>query len=444
MPVSSDKAIENVKKRINQWVHEDKLRPTRDGKIGTLVRDALGRCALLLASDDVVTDKSLIDGMRGELLQDLGPHAFPAAVVLMPPSEHPAAEVILNDSSARKLQDGLLLVDRLQTNQDWLRIPLRSVPQVPLGVGFSIKGGVGRSTALAVLALALARDGKRVWVIDLDLEAPGIGSLLLGESPDFPSLGLIDWLTEALLGNENAIPVDDIAARAPVAISAPIAGDIRVIPAWGKETRDYVAKLGRVYMPHLATNGQYRRFADSLDSLIGTILERDEPPDVILLDSRAGLHDIGAAAVTQLGADVFLFGRDEQQSWTAYRQLFDHLKSSPQIGVRDEDKDLRLRLKMCASTVKDTGSSLGRWIDRAYETWGGLYDVGEDDPYAFSRDAIDAPHYPFKISSYDPVQTWDFTLHEKFDERWSEIEPAFKDFIEGVKERLFAQDEVEP
>ena len=47
----------------------------------------------------------------------------------------------------------------------------------PLWVSFySYKGGVGRSMALANLATLLARKGRRVFMIDFDLEAPGLDS----------------------------------------------------------------------------------------------------------------------------------------------------------------------------------------------------------------------------------------------------------------------------
>jgi MinD-like ATPase involved in chromosome partitioning or flagellar assembly len=47
----------------------------------------------------------------------------------------------------------------------------------PLWVSFySYKGGVGRSMALANLATLLARKGRRVLMIDFDLEAPGLDS----------------------------------------------------------------------------------------------------------------------------------------------------------------------------------------------------------------------------------------------------------------------------
>ncbi len=48
-------------------------------------------------------------------------------------------------------------------------------PKKPLVVTFySFKGGVGRSTALGLVAGILATRNRRVVVVDFDLEAPGI------------------------------------------------------------------------------------------------------------------------------------------------------------------------------------------------------------------------------------------------------------------------------
>src|SRR5262249_32270779 len=48
---------------------------------------------------------------------------------------------------------------------------------------YSYKGGVGRSMAMANLAVLFARAGFRVLVVDFDLEAPGLESYLVA-GPD--------------------------------------------------------------------------------------------------------------------------------------------------------------------------------------------------------------------------------------------------------------------
>jgi len=40
---------------------------------------------------------------------------------------------------------------------------------------YSYKGGVGRTLALLNVAALLAEHGRRVLIVDLDLEAPGFG-----------------------------------------------------------------------------------------------------------------------------------------------------------------------------------------------------------------------------------------------------------------------------
>ena len=69
-------------------------------------------------------------------------------------------------------------------------------PNTPAIVSFySFKGGVGRTTAVAAIALLLAQAGKRTLVFDLDLEAPGVGNLLL-ENITPPEDGIVDYLVE--------------------------------------------------------------------------------------------------------------------------------------------------------------------------------------------------------------------------------------------------------
>ncbi len=278
----------------------------------TLVRDVAGQLTAVL-DDDAIGDAEW-GPLANTLNEGLGPFSPGPRRVLLHKSDLIDEQDVLNSPDRVPVPDAedTWLVDRLLTNQDWLRKPRLVRSPLPLAVAFSLKGGVDRSTALAALAWHLARQGKKVLAIDLDLEAPGLGSLLLDELPDY---GLVDWLVEALVGQPDSVFLQDCLARSAVAKDS--AGIVQVMPAFGRRTRDYVAKVGRVFFPGLSADGTEQGLAERLATLVRLFGERDEPPDVVLLDARAGLQDIGAAAVTQLGAEVFLFARDEPQSWHA-------------------------------------------------------------------------------------------------------------------------------
>ncbi|MDB9484844.1 AAA family ATPase, partial [Dolichospermum circinale CS-537/05] len=66
---------------------------------------------------------------------------------------------------------------------------------------FSFKGGVGRTTALVATALTLARNGHRVAIVDLDLEAPGLSTIFFKDKVE--NFGVIDYLLEKKIQNSN-------------------------------------------------------------------------------------------------------------------------------------------------------------------------------------------------------------------------------------------------
>lgn len=330
------------------------------------------------------------------------------------------------------------LIDRLLTNQDWVRSPLVSTPRVPTAVAYSVKGGVGRSTALSMFAWYLARQGRDVLVVDLDLEAPGIGALLLSALPE---KGLVDWLVESMNGQEDLDLLESSIAEAEVAHDAD--GRIRVLPAYGSSSSSYISKLGRVYAPSVDTGGRLVGLAERLDNLLKTIMDLAQPPEVVLLDSRAGLHDIGSAAVTRLGAEVFLFARNDDQDWWAYHQLFDHLRLSRSVsrGMGD-DEDLRWKLKMVAAQTPPNEADRRAWVERSYDEWNDFYDDESADPTAefsptvFARGDNEAPHFPLFVTFDAGVRS--LTLRDvESRPSWDFVQAIFGDFFSGAEQRLW-------
>jgi cellulose biosynthesis protein BcsQ len=417
-----------------------------------LVRDSFGALTVVMP-DEAIADVLGWNDFAKQLHLALGAYSPGESQVLLRKSDLIDPTDVIASPDRIRIPDthNTWLVDRLLTNQDWLRVPLVEHSPLPTAVAFSIKGGVGRTTAFALWAWSLARAGKNIVLVDLDLEAPGVAGLLLDEDR-LPDYGLVDWLVEALVGQADEALLRDCLVDCDLARNEP--GKIRVLPAFGKKTKEYINKLGRIYMPTFGNDtGQFSGLADRLLGLLQQLSGLQDRPDLVLLDSRAGLHDIGSAAVTRLGAEVFLFARDDYQSWQAYRQLFEHLSNSRSVAVGMNDADLRWRLKMVGAQLEPTESAKRHFTDTCYGVWSeALYDVGvtndeeetlkesnQQVPVVFELEQDNAPHAPLFVHFDSGVKGFDLIQSENRPD-WRVIEAAFGDFFSGATARLFPDD----
>ncbi|KAB2907943.1 MAG: hypothetical protein F9K30_23670 [Dechloromonas sp.] len=168
-------------------------------------------------------------------------------------------KAVFDDSSARIVTvEGwkIRLVDRRLVGADWLRTPAPAAPPPPRFVFASLKGGVGRSTALSVSAADLASKGYRILVVDLDVEAPGLGAILLNDDT-LPVFGTIDALVESALEPLDTTFLADLVCPSPLADPR---GKIDVIPAFGRRSRanpaDVLSKIARAYAEGMNPTGR--------------------------------------------------------------------------------------------------------------------------------------------------------------------------------------------
>jgi cellulose biosynthesis protein BcsQ len=158
---------------------------------------------------------------------------------------------------------------------------------------YSYKGGVGRTMAVANIAILLARKGLRVLAVDWDLEAPGLDRYFrdLGIHSGSAGTGLLDLLIHASSTSSLHRP-----------------------PDW----RDYLSSvdLDDKYQLHLLTCGrQDEEYASKVlsfdwnaffkDAEGGSFIERLREEwkaeyDLILIDSRTGITDSGGVCTIQL------------------------------------------------------------------------------------------------------------------------------------------------
>ena len=167
---------------------------------------------------------------------------------------------------------------------------------------------------------------------------------------------------------------------------------MHVAPAHGRDPGEYLAKLGRVYMDNRV--GWTARLMEML-----TRLEEAVKPTIVLLESRSGLHDIAAATVTDLNAEVLLFAVDAVSHWTDYDILFSHWRNL------DLATDIRQRVAIVSALTpaRDPEPYLRRFRERSWSLFRDyLYDdlAASGDAtagYSFDLDDHDSPHDPIPV-----------------------------------------------
>lgn len=353
--------------------------------------------------------RAAVDAVYGVLSERLAPHAYsPGSGILYETSK----ELACHDAThyALKGLPHVWVVDRLATEANWARISPEA-EGAPRIVFFSIKGGVGRSTALAATAWHLAQTGRRVLVLDLDLESPGLSSALLPLERQ-PMYGITDWLVEDLVDNGDAV-FDSMVATSNLSHD----GEIHVVPAHGADHGEYIAKLGRVWMPKLQADGAREMWSARLGRLLQALEVRVQP-DVVLIDSRSGIDEIASACITDLGANlILLFALEGEQTWNGYRMLFEQWQRAHVAET------IRERLKIVGAIVPELDrvsyleglreSAYGIFVDTLYDeiapanpeaigppsNGDGKWRV-DDLVEGWNFDEADegAPHYPWEVN----------------------------------------------
>ncbi|TVQ87430.1 MAG: hypothetical protein EA400_11305 [Chromatiaceae bacterium] len=413
------------------------------------IRDMNARVHVVLPD---AVDASVLAAARPRLAQRLGAYSPGLESGLTRLSETLSGTALWDEPYVVEDIDRILvrLIERRVMGQDWALAPSAEpvgagapAPHAPRVSFFSLKGGVGRSTALFLWGRALAARGKRVLLLDLDLEAPGLGAQLLPDA-DRPDFGVVDWLVEDLVGSPVAAAMLEqrtLVARSPLAD----VGYLSVVPATGRRSMQrpggFIAKLARAYLE--SEHGDGEGLAARVRRLL-TGLEQRLEPDLVLIDSRAGLHETAAAAILHLDADVLLFATDQPTVWEGYRYLLAQLAQMAHIAPAGADDDWRLRLKMVYAKAVKTQAALDLFRSRAYRLWlDCLYDeqlpnVGSDR-FSFAETDDAAPHHPLLILHHPVFEQFN-PLEDLNEAAEAAVAASFGPFMIALNERVLGED----
>ncbi len=199
---------------------------------------------------------------------------------------------------------------------------------------YSFKGGVGRSMAMMNCAAELAKRGRRILVVDFDLEAPGLETFDLPHSRR-KKKGIVDYVTEYMTSNvapsiEQYIYKSRLDKDSEHELWFMFAGD---------KTAKYSQKLNSINWQYLYEQRDGYFLFENLKAQWKEHLN----PDYVFVDSRTGFTDVGAICTRQLpDAVVFLFFPNEQ-NLSGLSPIVDYIRENEQ----------KLKLHFVTSNVPD-------------------------------------------------------------------------------------------
>lgn len=199
---------------------------------------------------------------------------------------------------------------------------------------YSYKGGVGRTMALVNLAVAEAKLGKRVLVVDFDLEAPGLPSYQAFQDSGCDR-GIVDYITA--YSNARAAPnVSEFISECQVDGSP-----IWLMPAGRHTQRGYTDALNAIDWKDLYEHQEgYLMFEDLKRQWAGLGF------DYVLIDSRTGHTDVGGICTRQLPDAVVIMFLPNQQNIAGLAPIVESIRA-------EKSRKKPIKLRFCASNVPD-------------------------------------------------------------------------------------------
>lgn len=181
---------------------------------------------------------------------------------------------------------------------------------------YSYKGGVGRSLALANIATRLAEFGRKVCLLDFDLEAPGLHYKF---SSHFNSVritkGIVDYIYQ--FSNTGSVP-GTINEYSYQFYSSQAKSNITIIPAGSINSSDYWKKLSSInWYDLLYDNTAGLSFLLDLKEKI----RKEISPDFLLIDSRTGVSEMSGITLSLLADEIVTVAANNRENLEGVRKI---------------------------------------------------------------------------------------------------------------------------
>ena len=223
---------------------------------------------------------------------------------------------------------------------------------------YSFKGGVGRTLALMNVAANLVKKGRRVLVVDFDLEAPGLTTFEACRTARGKA-GMVEFVSAYRLSGKAPAARDfihecQLVEKTDDASSKAIDG-LSVMPAGNVEDSNYSALFSKIDWRTLYND-------ENGFLLIEDLKEQwaDLGFDYVLIDSRTGHTDISGICTRQLPDAIAAVFFPNEQNLSGLKQIVNDVRQEPSA-------DEPISLHFVASRVPkldDEYEILNTWLKR--------------------------------------------------------------------------------
>jgi MinD-like ATPase involved in chromosome partitioning or flagellar assembly len=213
---------------------------------------------------------------------------------------------------------------------------------------YSYKGGVGRSLVVANVAKYLSSFGKKVFVIDFDLEAPGLHYKFLKIDPNKSfeksyellheklDMGIVDYIYSAAFApTQEVLKVPESLEKFVIEIeddSPDATGTIHLMPAGKEFTPDYWSKLAEIDWHQLFySEDEEEQEGVPLFLHLKAQIAKEYEPDFLLIDSRTGVTEIGGVATSLLPDKVVCLFIRNLENLVGIRQVLWGIREKKRI-----------------------------------------------------------------------------------------------------------------
>ena len=204
---------------------------------------------------------------------------------------------------------------------------------------YSFKGGVGRTMALVNTGVELAKRGRKVLLVDFDLEAPGLDTFE-AIKPKRTAPGIVDFVRR-YLDTGQAPEVAEFLEKCPEI--GDDGGELWLMPA-GASKSNYAESFRQIDWGNLYEQRNGFILFEDLKAQWEEVLQ----PDYVLIDSRTGHTDVGGICTRQLPDSVAMLFFPNEQNLTGLTKVVADIRSESK-----EPRGKQIHLHFIMSNVPD-------------------------------------------------------------------------------------------